>query len=197
MLAIFYLKVINMKIKSLIALVAFAPTVVLAQVIGNCYSSQAMPPVMPPAQTNQQSQMGKMGNEEECKLITPVNTSTSSPSQSSILKDEESTKAGSKKATDPITSVGTVSDQRLKRDITPIALTSSGIQLYSYQYLWSDEVYVGVMAQDLLSNPQWKDAVITSNTGYYKVDYSKLGLQMMTLGQYQLQQQQSNVAVAK
>ena len=189
-----------MKIKSLIALVALAPTVVLAQIIGNCYSSQAMPPVMPPAQTNQQSQMGKMGNEEECKPFTPVNTSTSSPSQSSILKDEESTgksgSVGSKKSTDPTTSVGIPSDQRLKRDITPIALSSNGVQLYSFGYLWSDEIYVGVMAQDLLNNAQWKDAVITSNTGYYKVDYSKLGLEMMTLGQYQLLQQQTKVAVA-
>jgi hypothetical protein len=38
--------------------------------------------------------------------------------------------------------------------------------------------------------------VITSNTGYYKVDYSKLGLEMMTLGQYQLLQQQTKVAAA-
>ena len=187
-----------MKIKSLIALAVFAPTLVLAQanLPSGGVSSTGKPPVMPPAQTPQPPQAGKMGDIEQRKPITPGNASTSNPSQSTILKDEESTKAGSKKSSDP-TSVGIPSDQRLKRDITPIALTSNGIQLYSYQYLWSDEIYVGVMAQDLLSNPQWKDAVITSNTGYYKVDYSKLGLQMMTLGQYQLQQQQSNVAVAK
>ena len=191
-----------MKIKSLIALAAFAPTLVLAQanLPSGGVSSSGKPPVMPPAQTTPPPQMGKMGDAEQRKPITPGNANTSNPSQASILKNEESTgksgSVGSKKSADP-TSVGTVSDQRLKRDITPIALTSNGIQLYSYQYLWSDEVYVGVMAQDLLSNPQWKDAVITSNTGYYKVDYSKLGLQMMTLGQYQLQQQQSNVAVAK
>jgi len=186
-----------MKIKLLIAFAALAPTIVLAQGIGNCYSPQAKPPVMPPAQTNPPSQMGKMGDEEECKPITFGNANTSNPSQASIINQEAIANAGSKKSADPTTSVGTVSDQRLKRDITPIALTSNGIQLYSYKYLWSDEVYVGVMAQNLLSNPKWKDAVITSNTGYYKVDYSKLGLQVMTLGQYQLQKQQSNVAVAK
>jgi hypothetical protein len=93
-------------------------------------------------------------------------------------------------------SVGTVSDQRLKRDIHQLTTMPDGIKLYTFKYLWSDEVYVGVMAQDLLSNPQWKDAVLNSNIGYYKVDYSKLGLQMMTLGKYELQQQQSNIAAA-
>jgi hypothetical protein len=185
-----------MKIKSLIALAAFAPTVVLAQAIGNPNPSQAKPPVMPPAQTTPPSQMGKMGNEEQRKPVTPSSTSTSNPSQSSTINKGASASTGSKKSSNPTTSVGTVSDQRLKRDITPIALTSNGIQLYSFEYLWSDEVHVGVMAQDLLSNAQWKDAVITSNTGYYKVDYSKLGLQMMTLGQYQLLQRQTKVAVA-
>jgi|APCry1669189070_1035195.scaffolds.fasta_scaffold55049_2 hypothetical protein len=77
------------------------------------------------------------------------------------------------------------SDQRLKRDIAPIAVTDSGIQLYSFKYLWSDQVYVGVMAQDLLKHPQWKEAVITKQNGFYAVNYSKLGLEMTTLEQYQ------------
>ena len=187
-----------MKIKLMIALVAFAPTLALAQTnLPSGVSSTGKPAGMPLVQTPQPSQAGRMGDEEQRKLVTSGNANSKNPSQASIIKDEESTKAGSKKSADPTTSVGIVSDQRLKRDVAPIALTSNGIQLYSYKYLWSDEVYVGVMAQELLSNPQWKDAVITSNTGYFKVDYSKLGLQMMTLGQYQLQQQQSNVAVAK
>jgi hypothetical protein len=191
----FYLKEIHMKIKSLIALAALAPTLVLAQVIGNPNSSQAKPPVMPPAQTAPPPQMGKMGDAEQRKPITPGNANTSNPSQSSIINKETSTNTGSKKSADP-TSVGIPSDQRLKRDIHQFTSMPNGIKLYSFKYLWSDDVYVGVMAQDLLSNAQWKDAVITSNTGYYKVDYSKLGIQMMTLGQYELQQQQSNVALA-
>jgi hypothetical protein len=85
------------------------------------------------------------------------------------------------------------SDRRLKRDIAPIAVTDSGIQLYSFKYLWSDQVYVGVMAQDLLKNPRWKDAVITKQNGFYAVIYSKLGLEMMTLEQYQ---QYNTVALA-
>ena len=178
-----------MNLKLLIALLAIAPTLVLAQAGSPLGSSPpgkpaGMPAGLPPAPTIPPPQMGNMGGAEQRKPITPGNPVTPTP-----VKNIES-----KKSTDP-TSVGAVSDQRLKRDIHQLTTMPNGIKLYSFKYLWSDDVYVGVMAQDLLSNPQWKDAVITSNTGHYSVDYSKLGTQMMTLGQYQLQQQQSNVAV--
>jgi hypothetical protein len=88
----------------------------------------------------------------------------------------------------------TNSDIRLKRDIVLLGQTEQGIKLYSFKYLSSDQVYVGVMAQDLLENPKWQDAVITNPTGYYSVIYSKLGLEMVTLEQYQ---QQSTVALVK
>ena len=80
---------------------------------------------------------------------------------------------------------GNASDIRLKRDIVLLGQTEQGIKLYSFKYLWSDQVYVGVMAQDLLENPKWQDAVITNPNGYYSVIYSKLGLEMVTLEQYQ------------
>jgi hypothetical protein len=94
----------------------------------------------------------------------------------------------------PPTNGGTGSDIRLKRDIVLLGQTEQGIKLYSFKYLSSDQVYVGVMAQDLLENPKWQDAVITNPTGYYSVNYSKLGLEMVTLEQYQ---QQSTVALLK
>lgn len=43
------------------------------------------------------------------------------------------------------------------------------------------------MAQDLLANPDWKNAVITSENGFYSVNYASLGLEMMTIEQYQQQ----------
>ena len=80
------------------------------------------------------------------------------------------------------------SDQRLKRDVTYIGKTDAGIKLYSFKYLWSDQVFVGVMAQDLLANPDWKNAVITSENGFYSVNYASLGLEMMTMEQYHQQE---------
>ncbi len=71
------------------------------------------------------------------------------------------------------------SDARLKRDITLVARLDDGLGLYRYRYLWSDTVYVGVMAQEVaLIHP---DAVVRDALDdYLRVDYSHLGLKLMT-----------------
>ena len=40
------------------------------------------------------------------------------------------------------------------------------------------------MAQDLLQNPLYKDAVITKANGFYAVNYAMLGLKMTTFAQW-------------
>lgn len=79
------------------------------------------------------------------------------------------------------------SDVRLKKGVTYIATLESGIRLYSFQYLWDDKVYVGVMAQDLLSNSATRKAVSSTSDGYYAVDYEMLGLRMTTLEAWRAQ----------
>ena len=74
-----------------------------------------------------------------------------------------------------------VSDRRLKRDIKPLAELNEGTKLYGFKYLWSETDYVGVMAQDLLNDPQRAKAVSKQPNGFYVVDYQQLGLQMVTL----------------
>ena len=73
------------------------------------------------------------------------------------------------------------SDRRLKRDITALGRLADGTKLYSFRYLWSETTYVGVMAQDLLDDPDRADAVVTLPNGYLGVDYGRLGLNMVTL----------------
>lgn len=73
-----------------------------------------------------------------------------------------------------------VSDRRLKRNITALRQATNGLKLYSFQYHWSDTVYVGVMAQDLLEQPQFSHAVSKLPEGYYQVDYDSLGIRMST-----------------
>jgi hypothetical protein len=68
------------------------------------------------------------------------------------------------------------SDQRLKRDIKPLMVTDNGIQVYSFRYIGDDRVFTGVIAQDLLADPQLSKAVSTDDDGFYHVDYAKLGL---------------------
>lgn len=77
---------------------------------------------------------------------------------------------------------GGTSDIRLKRDISPLTTTENGIQLYRFKYLWSDQEYVGVMAQDLVeSHPE---ALSKDEFGFYRVDYTKLDLRMMTIEEW-------------
>jgi hypothetical protein len=75
----------------------------------------------------------------------------------------------------------TPSDIRLKRNINLVE-TRNGIKIYSFQYLWSDEYFVGVMAQDLLGT-EHESAVIEHN-GFYTVNYGQLGFNMQLLSEY-------------
>jgi hypothetical protein len=75
------------------------------------------------------------------------------------------------------------SDARLKRDIVLLDRLANGIGLYGYRYLWSDTVYVGVMAQEVAAIvPQ---AVACAADGFLRVDYARLGLRLRTLAQWQ------------
>ncbi len=73
------------------------------------------------------------------------------------------------------------SDNRLKRDIQLVDVLDNGMKIYSFKYNWSDITYVGVMAQDLLNDPRWADAVTVREDGYYEVDYDRINLRMTSL----------------
>jgi outer membrane protein OmpA-like peptidoglycan-associated protein len=78
---------------------------------------------------------------------------------------------------------GSWSDRRLKRNILRLGETAAGLPLYRFEYVWGGPVYVGVMAQDVaILRP---DAVIKDASGYYRVDYDKLGLRLETLEDYE------------
>jgi opacity protein-like surface antigen len=70
------------------------------------------------------------------------------------------------------------SDTRLKRDIELLTRRADGVGIYRYRYLWSDQVYVGVMAQEVAAI--YPDAVELGSDGYFRVDYAHLGTRLMT-----------------
>jgi Chaperone of endosialidase len=72
----------------------------------------------------------------------------------------------------------TFSDIRLKRDIVEMTRLGNGIGLYRYRYVWSDQLYVGVMAQEVAEIVP--DAVVRDADGYLRVDYVRLGLNLQT-----------------
>jgi polysaccharide biosynthesis/export protein len=69
-----------------------------------------------------------------------------------------------------------LSDVRVKRDIMPIAKLENGLRLYRYRYAWSDTLYVGVLAQEVLEVAP--SAVSRGADGYLRVNYARLGLRM-------------------
>ena len=79
------------------------------------------------------------------------------------------------------------SDIRLKRDITQVGELDSGINLYSYRYLWSDTTYVGVVAHEVAAVKP--EAVLRGADGYLRVDYRRLGLKLQTWDQWTAAQQ--------
>lgn len=68
------------------------------------------------------------------------------------------------------------SDYRLKEDITLIGKSEEGLNVYTFKYKGQQELYQGVMAQDLIGTKH-EDAVLTMSNGMYAVDYSKLDVQ--------------------
>ena len=57
-----------------------------------------------------------------------------------------------------------------------LGVSPSGLPIYSFQYVWGGPRYIGTMAQDLLKLRP--DAVILDDSGYYKVDYSLIDIEM-------------------
>jgi len=63
-----------------------------------------------------------------------------------------------------------------------IGTVADGIPLYRFQYNWSDQVYVGVVAQEVEATRP--DAVVMGTDGYLMVDYGVLGVRFQTWEQW-------------
>lgn len=64
-----------------------------------------------------------------------------------------------------------ISDRRLKRDIATIGALPNGLPVYSFRYLWSDDLYTGLMSDDV--RKVHPDAVVVMPNGYDAVFYDK------------------------
>lgn len=65
------------------------------------------------------------------------------------------------------------SDERLKRDIVPVG-QENGFNVYRFRYVWSEEEYIGVIAQEVRALRP--DAVFEDSSGYLKVNYGAIGV---------------------
>lgn len=64
------------------------------------------------------------------------------------------------------------SDVRLKRDIKEVGALPSGLSVYSFRYLWSDDLYQGVMAHEAVE--LFPDSVSYTDDGFAMVDYAAI-----------------------
>jgi hypothetical protein len=73
--------------------------------------------------------------------------------------------------------LGAFSDIRLKHNIVRVGQLPNGIALYRFRYNWSDEEFVGVMAQEV--RRVVPKAVIEGPDGYLRVNYDLVGFKLM------------------
>lgn len=78
---------------------------------------------------------------------------------------------------------GAASDIRLKFDIAEIGRLDNGIKIYKFRYIWTDQIFVGVIAQQVAAIVP--EAVTMQPNGYLWVNYDRLGLKMQTWQQWQ------------
>jgi hypothetical protein len=74
------------------------------------------------------------------------------------------------------------SDIRLKHDIALIGRLDNGLGFYRFAYNGEDQVYVGVMAQEVLK--VMPEAVSRGHDGYFRVNYDRLGLRFQTFAEW-------------
>jgi len=73
------------------------------------------------------------------------------------------------------------SDIRLKENISHTGYSKNGIPIYQWRYKGDNpKTYSGTMAQDLLELG-YEDAVVTMESGFFAVDYSKIDVDFKTI----------------
>ena len=71
------------------------------------------------------------------------------------------------------------SDQSVKKDVVRIGTHRLGFGIYCFSYLWSEDKYIGVLAQEV--NQVRPDAVVVDPDRFLGVDYSAIGMKMALL----------------
>jgi hypothetical protein len=71
-----------------------------------------------------------------------------------------------------------ISDWRVKRNVVAVGLLENGIRRYRFRFLRSDQLFVGVLAQEVAKIVP--AAVKRDGDGYLRVDYRRLGIRLLT-----------------
>tara|TARA_Y100001963_G_C6606720_1_gene365101 strand:- start:189 stop:686 length:498 start_codon:yes stop_codon:yes gene_type:complete len=112
-----------------------------------------------------EAQGGKWDDEKGC--VMPKKENSEDSTNISDVVETASTVA---------TVASVASDIRLKENIEKTGVSPSGIPIYEFNYIGQNDRYSGTMAQDLLK--MGIDAVIEDESGYYKVNYNNIDINM-------------------
>jgi hypothetical protein len=77
--------------------------------------------------------------------------------------------------------ITTPSDRRLKTGVVRIGAHALGFGIYRFRYLWSEEEYIGVLAQEVAE--VLPSAVVCQPDGFFAVDYAAIGMAMQSARQ--------------
>ena len=100
---------------------------------------------------------GKLNDNRRCRVEIPTNDKSSPPAPSRQVP----------------------SDMRLKKDIIRVGTTRYQLPLYDFNYIDQPGRFEGVMAQDVLK--VMPEAVSIGADGFYRVNYTMLGIEMKRL----------------
>ncbi|WP_162305710.1 tail fiber domain-containing protein [Sinorhizobium medicae] len=103
----------------------------------------------------------------------PTNTNTNNPTNTNTNTSMPTNTNTNTNTNDnaPEPDANEASDRRLKRDIARLAELANGLGVYRFRYLWSDDVFVGVVVQEALGvRPE---AVVTGQDGFIRVIYRR------------------------
>ncbi|MDP8997480.1 MAG: tail fiber domain-containing protein [Pseudomonadota bacterium] len=92
-----------------------------------------------------------------CRVEIPITTGGSAPATPKVM----------------------ISDMRLKKDIIRVGTTVHQLPLYDFSYIDQPGRFQGVMAQDVLK--VMPEAVSIGADGFYRVNYTMLGIEMKRL----------------
>lgn len=74
--------------------------------------------------------------------------------------------------------VGNASDIQLKEDIRHLTTLENGLRIYAFRYRGDPRYFTGVLAQEIIANPEFAHVVSRGPHGFLTVDYAQLGLEI-------------------
>ena len=150
----------------------------LCLLLAACQTTQPTVESMNAAQAAREARCEQQGYKRGSKDFNTCLHLAASQAANEPLQDQMNTQAALGGALVGLSLLSAFSDERLKRDIIPVG-EENGFRIYRFRYMWSDDEYIGVMAQEVQHIRP--DAVMVGSDGLLRVNYRKIGVALRRL----------------